>query len=80
MRRVTLGKLGWPRQTTNLKDPKPWSVPGLPIYAAYATGAYSYREIAEYYGLHLATVGLVIRGRSYNARTNPILVTPFSGK
>ena len=33
------------------------------IYAAYATGAYSYREIAEYYGLHLATVGRVIRER-----------------
>jgi hypothetical protein len=26
------------------------------IYDTYATGAYSYREIAEYYGLHLATV------------------------
>ncbi len=62
MRRVTPGKLG-PRQTTDLKDPKPWFVPGLPIYAAYATGAYSYREIAEYYGLYLATVGRVIRGR-----------------
>ncbi len=33
------------------------------IVAAYATGAYSYREIAEYYGLHLATVGRVIRGK-----------------
>ncbi len=33
------------------------------IAAAYATGAYSYREIAEYYGLHLATVGRVIRGK-----------------
>ncbi len=33
------------------------------IYAVYATGAYSYREIAEYYGLHLATVGRIIRGR-----------------
>ncbi len=31
------------------------------IYVAYATGAYSYREIAEYYDLHLATVGRVIR-------------------
>jgi DNA invertase Pin-like site-specific DNA recombinase len=31
------------------------------IYSAYATGAYSYREIAEYYGLHLATVGRVIQ-------------------
>lgn len=33
------------------------------IVAAYSTGAYSYREIAEYYGLHLATVGRIIRGR-----------------
>ena len=33
------------------------------IATAYATGAYSYREIAEYYGLHLATVGRIIRGQ-----------------
>jgi len=31
------------------------------IAAAYATGAYSYREIAEYFGIHLATVGRIIR-------------------
>ena len=31
------------------------------ICKAYATGAYSYREIAEYYGVHLATVGRIIR-------------------
>ncbi|MCF6336502.1 MAG: transposase [Gammaproteobacteria bacterium] len=31
------------------------------ISVAYATGAYSYREIAEYYGLHLATVGRIVR-------------------
>ncbi len=31
------------------------------ITAAYATGAYNYREIAEYFGLHLATVGRIIR-------------------
>jgi len=31
------------------------------IVAAYATGAYSYKEIAEHFGLHLATVGRVIR-------------------
>ena len=31
------------------------------ICQAYATGAYSYREIAEYYDIHLATVGRVIR-------------------
>ena len=33
------------------------------IVAAYATGAYSYREIAECFGIHLATVGRVIRFR-----------------
>ncbi len=33
------------------------------IVAAYATGAYSYREIAEYFGVHLATVGRIVRGR-----------------
>lgn len=32
------------------------------IMAAYATGAYSYREIAAHFDLHLATVGRVIRG------------------
>ncbi len=31
------------------------------ISVAYTTGAYSYREIAEYYGLHLATVGRIVR-------------------
>ena len=31
------------------------------IVAAYATGAYSYQTIANYYGLHLATVGRIIR-------------------
>jgi len=31
------------------------------IVQAYATGAYSYREIAEYFGVHLATVGRVVR-------------------
>lgn len=32
------------------------------IMAAYSTGAYSYREIAAHFDLHLATVGRVIRG------------------
>ncbi|WP_300318903.1 transposase [Accumulibacter sp.] len=32
------------------------------IAAAYATGAYSYREIAAHFGVHLATVGRVVRG------------------
>jgi len=31
------------------------------IVAAYATGAFSYREIREYVGLHLATIGRIIR-------------------
>ncbi len=31
------------------------------IAKAYATGAYSYREIAEYFELHLATIGRVVR-------------------
>ncbi len=31
------------------------------IVAAYATGAYSYNEIAEYFGLHLVTVGGIVR-------------------
>jgi REP element-mobilizing transposase RayT len=31
------------------------------IAAAYATGAYTYREIADYFGVHLATVGRLVR-------------------
>ncbi len=31
------------------------------IVQAYATGAYSYREIAEFFDIHLATVGRVVR-------------------
>lgn len=31
------------------------------IIAAYDTGAYSYREIAAYFDLHLATVGRIVR-------------------
>ena len=31
------------------------------IVAAYATGAYSYREIAAYFSVHLATVGRRVR-------------------
>lgn len=31
------------------------------ILVAYRTGAYSYREIAEHFGIHLATVGRVVR-------------------
>jgi len=32
------------------------------VVAAYASGAFSYREIAEHVGLHFATVGRIIRG------------------
>ncbi|MEA3277848.1 MAG: helix-turn-helix domain-containing protein [Pseudomonadota bacterium] len=32
------------------------------MVAAYATGAYSYREIAAHFGVHLATVERVVRG------------------
>jgi len=31
------------------------------IVAAYATGAYTYREIAGYFGVHMATVGRIVR-------------------
>ena len=31
------------------------------IKAAYATGAYSYQEIADYFGIHFTTVGNVVR-------------------
>ena len=31
------------------------------IVAAYATGAYTYRDIAEHFGVHLATVGRLVR-------------------
>ena len=31
------------------------------IVAAYATGAYCYREVAEYFGVHLAMVGRIVR-------------------
>lgn len=33
------------------------------IVAAYASGAYSYREIAKHFGLHLATIGRIVRAR-----------------
>ena len=39
------------------------------IIAAYATGCYSYREIAEFFGIHLATVGRVIRHEMLQCET-----------
>jgi len=32
------------------------------IVAAYATGGYSYQQIADYFGVHFTTVGKVVRG------------------
>jgi len=31
------------------------------IVAAYATGEYSYQEIADFYGLHFTTIGKILR-------------------
>ena len=32
------------------------------IVAAYATGEYSYQQIADYFGMHFTTVGNIVRG------------------
>ncbi len=39
------------------------------IVAAYATGAYSYREIAAHLGIHLATVGRIVRSAMLQSGT-----------
>jgi hypothetical protein len=39
------------------------------IVAAYATGVYSYREIADHFGLRPATVGQVIRSQMLSCET-----------
>lgn len=39
------------------------------IEAAYATGAYSYREIGTYFGLHPGTVGRIVRQRMLQNET-----------
>ena len=31
------------------------------IAVAYSTGVYSYREIGQHFGLHIATVGRIVR-------------------
>ena len=31
------------------------------ILAAYATGGYSYQQLADYFGLHFTTVGRIVR-------------------
>jgi len=33
------------------------------IRAAHGTGAYSYQQIAEYFGMHFTTVGRIVRGK-----------------
>ena len=32
------------------------------IIEAYATGGYSYQQIADYFGVHFTTVGRIVRG------------------
>ena len=39
------------------------------MVAAHATGAYSYREIGEYFGLHPASVGRIVRARMLQCET-----------
>lgn len=39
------------------------------IMVVYATGAYSYREIAIHFGIHLATVGRIVRKGMYRCET-----------
>jgi REP element-mobilizing transposase RayT len=33
------------------------------IIAAYATGGYSYQQLADYFGVHFTTVGRIVRGK-----------------
>ncbi len=33
------------------------------IIAAYASGGYSYQQIAEYFGVHFTTIGRIVRGK-----------------
>ena len=42
-----------------MRELTPYSRPRI-LLAAYGTGVYSYREIAEHFQLHLATVGQII--------------------
>lgn len=39
------------------------------IIEAYSTGAYSYREIGEHFGLHLATIGRIVRATMQQRET-----------
>jgi hypothetical protein len=34
------------------------------ITAAYATGGYSYPQLAEYFGVHFTTIGRIVRGET----------------
>ena len=43
------------------------------IVAAYATGGYSYQQIADYFGVHFTTVGGIVRGgRSEGAKPGDV--------
>ncbi len=46
--------------------------------AAYATGAYRYREIVECFGVHLATVGRIVRAETQRCENCPLLFTSLS--
>ncbi len=46
------------------------------IVAAHAAGAYGYREIAEYFGVHLATVGRIVRTEMQRCENCPLLFYP----
>lgn len=47
------------------------------ITEAYATGSYSYQEIADYYGLHFTTVGIIARkARTGKSRVFKTLCQP----
>jgi REP element-mobilizing transposase RayT len=41
------------------------------MVAAYKTGVYSYREIAEHFGVHLATVGRIVRRSMQRCENGP---------
>ena len=45
-----------------IKAPSPWRDRNRAIAKAHATGAYSYQQIAEHFGVHFTTVGRIVRG------------------
>ena len=42
---------------------------GNSIFAAHETGAYSYRLIAEHFGLHPVTIGRIVRRKMLQSET-----------